>query len=244
MSNSNFMEWGGEAPENSTPVLGGDNTPRFKGKKGETYRISFAWWPIGEDGQLNLSVKKPKFIGGKRTYIPTVGYVLYKGPEYNGLGGNEPKIAIGTVVVVWPTDKAGNVDQDRLNRGDYKVSSWVFGEQRYKVLENSWRDWPANEHDVTALCEDEQYQKMTFNPCKQNLLRQILTSSSEKHKTLAADITAKVKAMAAKIGNEVARDLTVEEIKLKLGKGGASPVTAPSGMSSQVDEMLGNILDD
>lgn len=242
---SGFMEWGGDAPETSQPHLGGGNTERFKGKKGETYRLSFAWWPMGDDNRLNLSAKKPRFIGGKRVYIPTVGYVLYKGPEFNGFGDSDPKIAIGTIVVIWPTDKAGNVDQNRLAAGDYKVASWVFSESRYKVLDNQWREWPAGEHDITALCEDEQYQKMTFAPCKNNLLKAILTSSSDKHKILADDILSKVRALEAKIGNEVARDLTIDEVKLKLGKSTPPPVSpAGGGMSTQVDSMLDNILDD
>ena len=238
-----FMEWGGDAPDNQTPALGNDNYARFKGKKGETYRISFAWWPLGEDGKPNLLAKKPRFIGGKRIYVPTVGYCLYKGPEYNGFGDKDPKIAIGTVVIQWPTDKAGNVDQNRLMAGDYKVASWVFSEQRYKVLENNWRDWPAGEHDVTVLCEDEQYQKMTFSPCKNNLLRQLMVSNSEKSKPLVDDILAKIKSVEARLANEVAKDLTVEEIKMKLGKANASPVAAPSGMSGQVDDMLDSILE-
>lgn len=239
---SSFIEFGGDAPESNTPSFGNDNFARFKGKKGESYRLSFAWWPMGEDGKPNLAAKKPRFIGGKRIYIPNVGYALYKGPEYNGFGDRDPKLAIGTIVIVWPTDKSGNVDQARLMAGGYTVASWVFSEQRYKVLETQWRDWPANEHDITALCEDDQFQKMTFSPLKNNLLKQILTN--DKSKAIAADIVAKIKSVEARLANEVAKDLTVDEIKLKLGKGGQSPVAAPSGMSSQVDDMLGSILDD
>lgn len=241
---TNFIEWGGD-DDNNTPAMDGGNVQRFKGKKGETYRISFAWWPQGENNTLNLSAKKPKFIGGKRNYIPNVGYILNKGPEFTSLaGGEQPKLAIGTIIIKWPTDKAGNIDQARLLKGDYQIMSWVFGEQRYKVLDNQWRDWPAGEHDVTALCEDEQYQKMTFSPCKNSVLRQIMTSTSDAHKALAADITSRVRSLEPKIGNEVARDLSLDEIRLKLGKSGPSPVSAPSGMSSQVDSMMDNILDD
>jgi len=239
-----FIEWGGDAPENATPALGSDNYARFKGKKGETYRLSFAWWPQGEEGKLNLDAKKPRFIGGKRIYVPNVGYVLYKGPEYNGLGDKEPKIAIGTIVIQWPTDKAGNVVQDRLFAGDYKVASWVFPEQKYKVLENNWRDWPASEHDVTVLCEDEQFQKMTFSPCKNNLLRQLIMANTDKSKPIVADIMAKIKSVEARLANEVAKDLSVADIKLKLGKLNDSPVASPSGLSNQVDNMLDSILDD
>lgn len=240
-----FIEWGGDNEDNNTPAMDGGNIQRFKGKKGETYRISFAWWPLGEGSTLNLSAKKPKFIGGKRNYIPGVGYILNKGPEFTSLaGGEQPKLAIGTIIVKWPTDKAGAVDQTRLLNGDYAIMSWVFGEQRYKVLENQWRDWPAGEHDITALCEDEQFQKMTFSPCKNSILRQVMTANKDPYKAIAADIASRVKSMEAKIGNEVARDLSLDEIRLKLGKGGAAPVAGASGMSSQVDDMLGNILDD
>lgn len=242
---SGFMEWGGDAPEESTPTLNGGNVDRFKAKKGETYRISFAWWPLDEHGNLNLAAKKPRFIGGKVNFIDKVGYILNKGPEYTVLAkGEQPKVKIGTIIVKWPTDKAGNVDQSRLNNGDYSVMPWVFGEARYKVLENSWREWAAGEHDITALCEDEQFQKMTFNPCKNSLLSQILKSPSERHKAFAVDILSRVKELEGKINNEVARDLTLDEIRLKMGTGGPSPVSSPSGMSAGVDDLLGNILDD
>lgn len=239
---SSLIEWGGD--DTSTPQMDNGNPQRFKGKKGESYRLSYGWWPTLPDGSLNLAAKKPKFIGGKRSYIPNVGYVLNKGPEFTALaGGEQPRLAIGTIVIHWPTDKLGNIDQTRILNGEYAVMSWVFAEARYKVLDTQWREWPPGDHDVTALCEDEQYQKMTFSPCKNSLLKTFLHGTSDKHKAIAADIMSRIKAVEAKIGNEVARDLTLDEIRLKLGKGGPAPVVAAGGMSAQMDDMLENILD-
>jgi hypothetical protein len=242
---SSLTYFGGN-DEGKAPI-GGDRFPRFKGKKGETYRISFAWWPLDANDNFDLSAKKPRFIGGKRVYIQGAGYVLYK-PEMASMTAEQPKVNVSTIIVVWPCDPAGNVDQDRLIKGDYKVSSWTFGEARYKVLENNFLRWPAGDHDVSALCEDEQYQKMTFSPERSSLLKQILSSDKDKMKALAADLTAKIKEMEANIATEFARDLSLDEIRLKMGKataGGAAPISAAStGVAANVDDMLGNILDD
>lgn len=230
---SGIMEWGGD--QDNTPQMDGGNVQRFKGKKGETYRMSFCWWPI-EQGTLNMSAKKPRFIGGKRNFVPNVGYILNKGPEYTNLIGEPPKLAIGTIIILWPLTKSGDIDSVRVAAGNYEVLAWVFGEQRYKVLEAQWREWGPGQHDLTALCEDEQFQKMTFSPCKTSVLRQLVDSAKPEHKEAVQDIVARVQTIGSKLGNEVAREVSIEDLRIKMGKGGGS--SAGPGVSSQVNEMM------
>lgn len=230
-----IMEWGGD--QDNAPQMDGGNLPRFKAKKGESYRMSFCWWPI-ENGTLNMSAKKPRFLGGKRAFVPNHGYILSKGPEYNALLP-DAKLAIGTFIILWPLNKNGDVDTVRVNAGDYEILAWIFAENRYKVLETQWREWGPGQHDMTALCEDEQFQKMTFSPCKNSILRQLVESVTDHHKAIVQNIVDRVQHLASKLPNEVGRDMPIDELRIKMGKASASgPSAAGTGVSSQVNDLM------
>ena len=101
------------------------NTKRLKFKNGETVRVSFAWFPKGDDGNYDLS-SNPRFRGANRVWVNGVGYVVANSPEIASITGATPKMSIATVVVVWPTDKNGNIDKNRMKNGDCDVMPWVF----------------------------------------------------------------------------------------------------------------------
>ncbi len=129
---------------------------RLKLKEGETYRLSFAWWPGLELGKPELDADSPKFIGCKRFYIPGVGYFQDKGPEYAKLAGSASKMSIATVVIKWPTDSAGNLDKAKFQSGGFTVASWIFSQDKYKVIQQNHIEYPLGSCDIRVSCTDTQ----------------------------------------------------------------------------------------
>jgi hypothetical protein len=219
----------------------GKKAKRFKGKEGETYRVSFVWFKKKEDGSPNFD--KLQFTGAERHYVQSVGYFLHKGPEYSKLAGGPPKQSVATVIVVWPTDKKGKLNPDAFKRGEgFQVFSWVFSPDRYEQLHRRHEEFPLTEFDITIACTDTQYQKMDVSPCKDNLFRKLITSDNEKAKAIGQAILDEVTEIEKTIRTDLARDLTLEQIREKLGGGGASTGPSPEMTAEDVDNLLGDIL--
>jgi len=236
---SGFKQFGfgeGEEPEGKSN--------RFKGVGGASYRVSFAWWPGIEDGDLDLDAQTPIFTGAQRNYLPGVGYFLNHGPEYTKIAGNEPpRMAIGTVLIVWPLDSQGNLDKAAMQKGEMQVKPWIFSQDKYDSFKPIHKEFPFGSHDMTIQCTDTQYQKMTFSPCKESLLRSI----KEKAPKHFAKIVEKVASVAGTIQRDIGRDLTLDQIREKMsGSGGAARPTsaAPDPQTTEdIDNIVDNLLD-
>jgi len=221
---SEYMEFGfGSGDEGFQ-----NKASRYKGKEGRTDRLSLVWWPVDDDGKPNLGAKSPRFVGANRGYKKGVGYFLVKGPEYAKLG--RPKKAIATIVVKWPSDNDGTLDRDRLTSG-FQVLSWTFSKIRYDQLARLHNEWSLGEHDFLFACEDTQYQKGTLTPCKESVFRSIMENEK------AAPIQAKI---AADIRTDLARDLSLDEIREKAGMDSPS-ITGASVDAGVVDDLLDSI---
>ena len=107
---SSYQEIGFGVNDSTIGVKG----KRFKAKEGETYRVSFVWWPGLEEGKPDLNAQTPRFLGAKRLYIAGVGYFISKSPEYERLAGSAAKMYVGTVICKWPTDNRGNLDKVKM----------------------------------------------------------------------------------------------------------------------------------
>lgn len=194
---------------------------RFKAKEGESYRLSFIWWPGLEDGKPNLDASSPKFIGCKRFYIQNVGYFQDNPayPELAKLAGGQSKQTVGTIVVQWPTDQNGKLDKNRFQSGDYQAKSWIFSADKYRIIASGHEEYPLGQVDLNVSCTDTQFQKMTFLPTKENLLRKLI----EANKPEVQALIARAREMAADLPREIAQDLTPDQVKAKLsGQGGAA----------------------
>jgi len=241
---SGFQEFGyGEGDDKV-----GAKSKRFKAKEGEKYRVSFVWWPGIEDGKPNLDAPTPKFIGCKRLYLAGVGYFIDKGPEFAKIAGQASKMQVATLICVWPTDSKGNLDKGRFQSGDFTVMPWIISTDKYRNIEQNHKEFPLGQHDLSLTCTDTQYQKITISPCRENLFRKLF----EKDPSKAAPIIDAAKEGIAAIHGELAQDLTIEQIKEKLGRqaGGGSPNGGGGGGgggvaasdSKQFDNMLDDIL--
>jgi hypothetical protein len=233
MSNSDFVEFGFDENDDSFKR----SASRFKAKEGETYRLSFVWWPKGADDAPNLDAKTCRFIGAKRVYIQGAGYVLANSPEIVRMSGKQAKPAIATIVAKWPTDKKGGLDKQAFVRGEVEVMPWVFSQDRYEVLKRRHEEFPLGAHDVTASCTDTQYQKMDISPCRESLFAKVL--SEPKLKAIADFIMAEVARVEENINNEVARSMTPAQVREAVGGESSSPVNVAA--SADVDDLLDDL---
>jgi len=226
----------------------GKKGDRWKGETGNTYRFTFIMWPGLEDGKPDLDAEGPDFRGAMTHYIEKVGYIVNQGPEYTKLAGSPPRSRIGTAIIVWPTDKDGNIIPEKVSAGECDVKAWLFSDDKYKSLKMNHKEFHFGSHDVTVVCSDTQYQKLTFSPCKENLFRKFFDSDTPKGKEISAKILKDAQEVAANINNEIGREMTLDQVRQKIsGGGGSGPATTGSpdmAVTGDIDDLVGGILDD
>jgi len=222
----------------------------WKGEEGRTSRLSVISWPGLEDGKPDLD-GKPVFKGAKVSYLTGVGTFINKGgPEFMQLvNGEVPKPKVGLLVVVWPTNNDGVplAGSDILNA---KVMPWVIPEGKYAQLRLMHREFPLGSHDFTATCSDTQFQKMTFASCKDSLLRKLMekADTDKNVKALVDKLVKNARDEFPGLMSKVAKDLTVEQIRVKLAEAGGAPQMSSSGASpssetmADVDSIIGGML--
>lgn len=250
MSNTGFQSFSmGSGDEG---VLGGGKSKRWKGETGHTYRFSLLWFPGLEEGKLQIGTADepaaPKFIGAPISYIPGVGFVVNNGPEITKMAGGEPpKTKVATVIAVWPLKKDGSPDGGRIQSGDTEIASFVFSGEKYNTLKGINREFPFALHDLTVKCEDAQYQKLTFTPCRESLLQKFI-SKGDSFKEVLDSVLAEGAAVASNIQNDLGRVMTVEQIRAKLMGNTGGPATtvagAGAGPVSVTTETIDNLVDD
>lgn len=230
--------------------------PRFKGETRRTYRLGLGWWPNIEKETFNiqdLTVPEgqeeesltPRFVRGVRNFVPNVGYVLNKGPEYAKLIGETGKVYIGTVVISWPLDpKRKQVTKESVFERMPDVLCWVFAAGHYEKLKKMHTSgYPMHDWDVQAECEDGTFQKFTFLPARQCLFKEMLKNNNDKAQEIAAYILEQVRDIVPHIGREIGQDLTLDQLREKMGGQVAGPVSGLAG-DKEVDDLLGSMLDD
>jgi len=246
---SGFQEFGFGQNDNGI----GTRAKKFKGEKGKTYRIGFAWWAgmekddfgpsafeVEEGKEENLT---PKFIGAPRNYHKDAGYVINKGPEFTQLLGENPRTMVATLIVKWPLNSKGQLDKEALLESMPEVMPWIFSQDKYEKLKKMHASgyW-MHDHDVQIDCEDTQFQKFNFLPAKQNIFKEMLKSA--KGQEVAKFVIDRVRQMAPNLGREIGQDLTLAQLKEKLGMDSGGPVGNVVATDGEMDNMLSNMLDD
>ena len=221
---------------------------RFKMDKNETARISFLWWKGLEDGKPDFDAPTPNFTGAHRHYLKGVGYFINKGPEYTKIAGEASKMRINTIVVKWPMKAGGKLDADAIQAGQFEVLYWVFDEGKYNEIKPIHAEWPLGSHDLKIKCADAQFQKMSFSPCRDSILRKLMEKGEDS--PIVQQIIAAGQAMLPKVNDEVGKDLTLDQIREKLAGGGGgasggggSPVV-DAAATDDIDDALDGLLDD
>jgi len=222
---------------------------RLKMDKGEVARISFLWWPGLADGTPNLDSPTPGFVGAPRHYLKGVGYFINQGPEYTTLAGEPAKMRINTILVKWPMLKSGKLDADEIKAGNFEVIYWVFDEGKYDEIKPIHAEWPLGQHDLQIKCSDAGFQKMSFSPCKDSVLRKLLTKGADS--PLVKQIIEAGQGLLPGVNSEIGKTLSLDQIREKLaggsgtstGGGGGSPVN-DSAATEDIDDALEDLLDD
>lgn len=219
----------------------GSKGNRLKLKEGESYRLSFVWFKGLEDSKPLLDEPTPKFIACNRFYVPGVGYFVDNGPEFARLAGVPSKTIIGTVVCQWPTDRNGMLDKTRFAAGEFSMKAWTISQDKYKNIKQISSEFPLGKHDITVACTDTQFQKITVSPCKESLFRKLYENGK------ASLILASAIEVVSELPRDLAQDLTLDQVREKMGKGGTGPMGGGSGSrasntSPEFDNMLDDIL--
>jgi len=225
----------------------GNKGKRLKMDKGEIARISFLWWPGLDEGEPNLDAPTPGFVAGDRAFMKGVGYFINKGPEYTKIAGEPPKKRINTIIVKWPTTRTGKLDAQAIQDGAFEVMYWVFDPNKYDEIKPVHMDWPFGKHDLKINCSDAGFQKMSFSPYPDSVLRKFLEKGLDH--PLVKQIIKSGQALLADVRNEIGKDMTIEQIREKLtggGGGGAAPSQPvnDSVATDDIDDALGDLLDD
>lgn len=240
----------------------GKKSKKFTVEDGRSYRVSFAWFSVpiknsaGEitgwnDAEAYQGVKlhpdtQIRFTGCERLYLQNVGYFLYNGPSYAQFG--QPKQQVATVLIVWPTTKDGDLDAASFAEGKgWSVQPWIFSTDKYASIKKSAKRFPLLKHDMALECPagGAQYQKVTFTPEGESLFAKLLGSPKPEHKAVVEKIMADVRAVSEGIHRDMARNLTVDQIKQALGQSVETPVGSSGGSShasKDVDGLLDGIL--
>lgn len=217
---------------------------RYKGEKGRIDRISLAWWSIDEEGKLEMDADKPNFRGCERHYVPGVGYVMNRGPDFTKVIGEPPKKVVGTIVVWWPTDREGEVDLAAIAKGKARVWPWTFDPGKYSNLKANFKEFPPGKHDFLVSCTDSQYQKLTFSACRESLLRKLM--ENPKTAKVYEKLVAEIQAVVGNINGHLANVMDLDTLRKKMAGASAGGTSSGNGDASKAltDEAIGEEIDD
>jgi len=217
---------------------------RFKPETGVTYRVSFVWFnDYNEDG-VPVEDSQPKFAGCERTkYDSRVGVVLLtpdNREEIMRLLRKDAQHRVASVICVWPTDKDGELDVSSFKAGKgWKIQPWVFDPGKYNEIKRVNKRFPLTDHDLSMTCTDGTFHKMTFTPEGESLLHKYLNAKNEDLRAVGAKIIAEARNVSNGIHRDLARPMTVDEVREAIGD-----EVAPSAGGSHTSEDVDNLLDD
>lgn len=220
-----------------------NESSRFKARDGETYRVSLAWYPMGDNGILKMSKKAPQFMKANRHYVEGSGYIISNGAEWDKLcmaqGSKGPKLCFATVMVVWPTDRSGQIQKENLT-SDWKVQTLILDRNKFKQLRGIHQEWNLSEVDISIYCPEggAQYQKLQFMNKKDNMLSLVL--NSEKAEDAAKKISASVEAASAKVRADIGRDMSLSDLKANFGLVDDDFVSSSS--ATEMENLLGDVV--
>lgn len=219
---------------------------RLKMDQGEIARISMLWWPGLAEGTLDLDAETPGFTGAPRHYMKGVGYFINKGPAFTKIAGEDAKTRINTIIVKWPMRSNGKLDAEAIQEGNVQVIYWIFDPDKYDEIKPIHGEWHFGSHDLKIKCTDAGFQKMSFSPCKDSVLRKFLEKGL--NHPLVEQIIKQGQALLPGVDNEIGRVMTIDQIREKLSGGtGGTPTGSPVNdavATEEIDDALDALLDD
>lgn len=197
---------------------------RYKGRKNVTDRIAIL--------SASLLRARVHYHDKKKKSFKCISTPGKQGPCCQHTG--DPDQKFGLVVFQYLTDESGNQLTEEKLAGKLKL--WVISESRYAELSQIHKEFPIldagmaePQFDMLIKCTEENYQKMTFTPCK---------SASWKKKTEWYDaMKAKEAKARARLGKAMGLELSSMEIMELLEVDSGNPMKADSS-DLDLDDVL------
>lgn len=184
--------------------FGSSDMEYYRGEKNRTDMVSFCWFFEDDNGGPLLGENDtPKFIAEDVYYLEGMGYVTANDYLRDKMG-QPPRSRIGTFVVHYRTAKDGSI----MKPFEYEIKPWIFSENKFAQLRTIHSEYPLTRHDLRITCEDDQYQKMSFIPSRNESLWQ-------QKPELKAEILEQVKRMSNRLS--VGREVPLDQLKERFG---------------------------
>jgi hypothetical protein len=141
----------------------------------------------------------------------------------------ERKTYVTTVVLIYPTDREGSVEKERLANG-WRVLPWRFGADKYDALKRINRKLLNREDgsslanmDLLFTCKEPKFKNITIEDAGPSIW---LKSEKFKRAVLEKAVEFYTKLTPFKV-------YTTEEVREKLGLGGGGGVSPGSDMPTE-----------
>lgn len=178
-----------------------------------------------------LDLTEVKFKKMMASYQQGLGFVINRkgkdGPDADAVWSKiaDPKKYFSTLLLVYPTDRTGAIDKDRLST-DWNLVPWRFGN---RVYEDLWKlnaglkdnGMGLSSQDIKLECKDAQFQNIAVSF--------VGPSIWQKHEKFRAAVLAKAIPWYERL--VPFREMTTDQLRSKLGLGGSavSDVTVSAG---------------
>jgi len=188
-----------------------------------------------------LDLSEVKFRRMMASYQQGLGFVINRkgkdGPEADAVWNKieAPKPYHTTLLLTYPTDRAGNLDKDRL-RTDWNLVPWRFGKRVYEdlwKLQAGLRDngMGLNSQDIKLECKDDKYQNIAIS-----FVGPAIWQKADAFRNM---VLSKAIPMYDKL--VPFRELTTDQLRAKLGLGGPAVADVSAMTSSDMDDILQSV---
>jgi len=176
----------------------------YKGRKGYTDRIALPLLVKGKNDQL-----VPFTLKARVHYKEGMGtFICRSTPESQEICCKtlgEPTLRFGTILVQYSTERDGKPKKPF----GFDLKFWYFSDKKFDKLRSLHREFSLAERDILIGCDNDEFQHLTFTPCKESIMR-----AKEELKTA---IITQAEKMKNDLKKRLAKSRTIEEIKEELG---------------------------
>lgn len=197
--------------------VGGDDFDRYKGRKGHTDRIA-----ILNPGDVTVA---------HIHYQEGIGFVICNSEYQKGAASTtllkpasccellpEATVRIATLILQYHTDSNGQLVQPF----GFSRKIWYLSENKFAALGRLNNEFPLDKHDLYITCEDDQWQKLQFQPTRESIYASEPFAKAGHRKSVEEWAAA----MGPRIPKSLGRRLTAQELHERVGK--AKPAAGPS----------------
>lgn len=201
----------------------------FKGRKSHVDRIGILM-------PRSVTFGRVHFIPEKGYYLCNSTFIIKNGQEIPTRIApccerlDSPRKRFAVPVIHYTTTPDGSL----VAPFSYKLKVWRFSEQVYVTLRNANREFPLDQHDLLVRCEDEQYQKIQLQSCRESIV-----GRADFKTNFGPLVESFLASIANKLEKTVGKRADAKEWAEVLGAAGQA---APSVVSDQPVQDIGELL--